>query len=494
MKSWQKASKPLILLNQNIIANGRQNQLLGKIHISPWEADMARKATEDSEIRFAKYVDELTSVIGHADRAAPLRDYCVGLVAAEGRKSVEPMAAVTAPAGVSAQYQKLLHFVAESPWSDKQVLAKVRELVLPAIERCGPIEAWIIDDTSFPKQGSHSVGVHHQYCGQLGKQANCQVAVTLSVANHHASLPIAYRLYLPEKWAEDAARRKKTRIPREIAFKTKPQIALGQIRAASAAGVPSGVVLMDASYGSNRALRDGVRALGFSYVAAIVPTVKVRKVSEGLGSRMSVKQLALSLPKHAWRTITWREGSNDRLRSRFARVWVQASPTRGRRTCPEETLLIEWPKGEAAPTKYWFSTIDKNISFRSLVDIAKMRWRVERDYQELKQEVGLGHYEGRSWPGFHHHGTLCIAIYGFLISERETIPPSGPHSSGRLKTPSLPAGYRPRGAPDPAATARPQLDRDPSPQAARRDRSHPPALPMLCAQLHSKDAACSMTQ
>src|SRR6516225_7532277 len=172
-------------------------------------------------------------------------------------------------------------------------------------------------------------------------------------------------------------------------------------------------VLMDASYGSNRALRDGVRALGFSYVAAIVPTVKVRKVSEGLGSRMSVKQLALSLPKHAWRTITWREGSNDRLRSRFARVWVQASPTRGRRTCPEETLLIEWPKGEAAPTKYWFSTIDKNISFRSLVDIAKMRWRVERDYQELKQEVGLGHYEGRSWPGFHHHGTLCIAIYGF---------------------------------------------------------------------------------
>src|SRR6516164_9696641 len=188
----------LVLLNQNFIANGRQNQLLGKIHISPWEADMARKATEDSEIRFAKYVDELTSVIGHADRAAPLRDYCVGLVAAEGRKSVEPMAAVTAPAGVSAQYQKLLHFVAESPWSDKQVLAKVRELVLPAIERCGPIEAWIIDDTSFPKQGSHSVGVHHQYCGQLGKQANCQVAVTLSVANHHASLPIAYRLYLPE--------------------------------------------------------------------------------------------------------------------------------------------------------------------------------------------------------------------------------------------------------------------------------------------------------
>ena len=187
---------------------------------------MNRQLSEDSESRFASYVEGLTSTNGHAGRVAPLRDYCVGLVAAEGRKSVEPMAAVTAPAGVSAQHQKLLHFVAESAWSDGRMLAKVREIVVPAIERRGPIEVWIIDDTSFPKQGSHSVGVHHQYCGELGKQANCQVAVTLSIANHHASLPIAYRLYLPETWANDAARRKKARIPEDIAFKTKPQIAL----------------------------------------------------------------------------------------------------------------------------------------------------------------------------------------------------------------------------------------------------------------------------
>ena len=152
---------------------------------------MARKATENSKSRFARYIEQLTSVIGHADRAAPLRDYCVGLVAAEGRKSVEPMAAVTAPAGVSAQYQKLLHFVAESPWSDRRMLAKVREMVVPAIERHGPIEVWIIDDTSFPKQGSHSVGVHHQYCGELGKQANCQVAVTL---DRQSSCQLADRL------------------------------------------------------------------------------------------------------------------------------------------------------------------------------------------------------------------------------------------------------------------------------------------------------------
>ena len=196
--------------------------------------------------RFEGYLKELTSVIGHGDRAAPLRGYCLGLLAADDRKSVEPMAAVTAPASVSVQHQKMLHFVANSPWSDQPVLAKVRDIVVPKIERHGPIKVWIIDDTSFPKQGSHSVGVGHQYCGQLGKQANCQVAVTLSIANHEASLPIAYRLYLPKEWAEDAARRKKARVPEEIEFQTKPQIALEQIRNACATGVPRGVVLMDA--------------------------------------------------------------------------------------------------------------------------------------------------------------------------------------------------------------------------------------------------------
>ena len=455
---------------------------------------MNRQLLEDSESRFVRYVEGLTSTIGYAGRAAPLRDYCVGLVAAEGRKSVEPMAAVTAPAGVSAQHQKLLHFVAESAWSDERMLAKVREMVVPAIEQHGPIKVWIIDDTSFPKQGSHSVGVHHQYCGQLGKQANCQVAVTLSIANHHASLPIAYRLYLPETWAKDAARRKKARIPEDIAFKTKPQIALEQIRAACAANVPRGVVLFDASYGVNSALRAGVSALALSYVAAIVPTVKVRAVSKrrALRRRMSAKELALSLPKHAWSTITWREGTNEQLRSRFARVQVHTAPIRRAAQRAEETLLIEWPEGEAEPTKYWLSTLDKNISFRELVDVAKMRWRVERDYQELKQEVGLGHYEGRSWPGFHHHGTLCIAIYGFLISERETIPPSGARCSRSLKTLAIPAGYRPRGAPDPAPAARSPLNRDPSSQASRRDRPTAAALPILRTQPRTKEAECSV--
>ena len=447
----------------------------------------------DGADRFLAYVEELTSVIGHADRALPLRDYCAGLLTAEGRKSVEPMAAVTAPAQVSVQHQKLLHFVGEGNWSDERLLAKVRELVIPAIERHEPIKAWIIDDTSYPKQGTHSVGVHHQYCGQLGKQANCQVAVTLSIANHHASLPIAYRLYLPKDWVDDAQRRRRAHVPEAIGFKTKPQIALTQIRAALAAGVARGVVLMDASYGTNSALRAGVSALALTYVAAILPTVKVRAVADP-DERVSVKQLARGLPKHAWRTITWRDGSAAPLRSRFARVLVRTAPIRGAATRPEETLLIEWPNGEAAPTKYWLANVDKKISFRGLVDIAKMRWRIERDYQDLKQEIGLDHYEGRGWRGFHHHGTLCIAAYGFLISERETIPPSGPRSSGMFAKPAISGGYRPRGAAAAAPTARSELDRDRPLRNGGRDRPDAAAMPMLRPQVLTKHATQLMTQ
>jgi SRSO17 transposase len=355
-------------------------------------------------------------------------------------------------------------------------------LVKPAIERHGPIEVWIIDDTSFPKQGTHSVGVHHQYCGQLGKQANCQVAVTLSIANHHASLPIAYRLYLPQAWAQDARRRKKAHVPAAVKFKTKPQIALDQIRSALQAGVTPGVLLMDGSYGSNIALRTEVSALGLTYVAAIVPTLKVRKANDRDPSRVSVKELALKLPKRAWRIITWREGTAKRLRSRFARVRVHASPTRGRRGQPEQTLLIEWPPDAKEPAKYWLSTVDETIEFRCLVDLAKMRWRIERDYQDLKQEIGLGHYEGRGWPGFHHHGTLCIAAYGFLIAERETIPPCGPRCSWMLEKPAIPKGYRPRGASDQTATTRPQFDRHAASPVGRRHRSNSAAMPMVHAQ------------
>jgi SRSO17 transposase len=415
----------------------------------------------DSESRFAGYVEGLVSVVGHADRAGPLRDYCVGLMLPGERKSVEPMAAKTAPARTSAQHQSLLNFVGVAAWSDEKVLGKVREMVLPEIERHGPIEAWIIDDTGFPKQGSHSVGVARQYCGQLGKRDNCQVAVSLSIANHHASLPVAYRLYLPQDWAQDSERRSKAGVPEDICFMTKQEIALEQLRWACEAGLPRGVALMDSAYGSDGKLRTGITALGLTYVAAIQSAALVwlpgkpkpsrtRPLKNGRRGQLdlvSAKELALGLGKKAWRTIKWREGSAEWLSSRFARVRVHVGHRHQLpQWQPEEWLLVEWPEGEAEPTKYWLSTVAKDISFHRLVDLANLRWRIERDYQELKQEVGLGHYEGRGWRGFHHHATLCIAAYGFLISERETIPPSGPPSTALFEAPALPDGYRPRGA------------------------------------------------
>ena len=192
--------------------------------------------------------------------------------------------------------------------------------------------------------------------------------------------------------------------------------------------------------------------------------------------------------------ITWREGTNDELRSRFARVRVHASPTRGRRGQTEETLLIEWPEGEPEPTKYWLSNLDQKTSFRHLVDVAKMRWRIERDYLELKQEIGLGHYEGRGWPGFHHHGTLCIAAYGFLISEQETIPPSGTCSSRSFKKPAIPEDYRPRGASDQTRTSRSKFDRNPPSTTDDCACQKPTTLPPLCAYTHTEDRVCAMTQ
>ena len=422
-----------------------------------------------SESRFACYVEGLVRVIGHADRAQPLRDYCTGLILPCERKSVEPLAAVTAPSRVAAQHQSLLHFVGEGRWSDELVLAKVREMVLPKIEQEGPIEAWIIDDTGFPKKGRHSVGVARQYCGQLGKEDNCQVAVSLSIANHHASLPVAYRLYLPQDWADDGDRRRKAGVPADICFQTKHEIALDQVRWACEAGLSRGVVLMDAGYGNNSKLRAGISALELSYVAGILSNVTVwprgtgplpPKLWSGRGRTpkllqrdakhrpVSVKELALGLPKRAWRRVEWREGTAEPLSSRFASVRVRVARRDFKRSesWPEEWLLIEWPKGESEPTKYWLSTLPESTALQRLVYFTKLRWRIERDYQELKQEVGLGHFEGRGWRGFHHHATLCIAAYGFLISERETIPPSATRSAGLLSPPAIPPGYRPRGS------------------------------------------------
>ena len=276
-------------------------------------------------------------MLGHADRIGPLRDYCTGLMLPGERKSVEPMAAKTAPARTAAQHQSLLHFVGVAAWSDEKVLAKVREMVLPAIERHGPIEAWIIDDTGFPKQGKHSVGVQHQYCGQLGKQANCQVAVSLSIANHSASLPVAYRLYLPKEWAEDGARRNKAGVPRTSASRPSRRSRSSRSRWACEAGLPRGVALMDVAYGEDSRLRTGMTALGVTYVVGIQPKLLVWPPGTGprrkgkplnnTGRRdepdlISAKELALDLPKRGL--------AHDPVAGRFGRLAVVALCARAR--------------------------------------------------------------------------------------------------------------------------------------------------------------------
>ena len=431
------------------------------------------RAPGTQEERFAAYLERLASAAGHADRHEPLKSYCKGLLLPIDRKSVEPMAARLAPHNVRQMHQSLHHLVADAPWDDAAVLGQVRQYVLPAMEKKGPIEAWIVDDTGFVKKGTHSVGVARQYCGQVGKQENCRIAVSLSVASAKSSLPVAWRLYLPETWAKDPERRRKARIPREVRFETKPQIALKQIRQAVEDDISPAPVLADAAYGNDSQFRSGVTALELNYVLGIQSSTTVWKPGQaplppkawsGRGrpprllqrnkkhQPISVRQLALSLPSKTWKTVSWREGTADTLRSRFAALRVRPAHRDQDRhePHPEEWLLIEWPKNEPEPIKYWFSTLPTNTALKRLVYLAKHRWIIERDYQELKQELGLGHYEGRGWRGFHHHGTLCIAAYGFLVAERNRFSPSMFVEHVGLSVPKLPKGFKPRGAPDPA--------------------------------------------
>jgi SRSO17 transposase len=349
-------------------------------------------------------------------------------------------------------------------------------MVLPSILRHGPVVAWVVDDTGFPKKGNHSVGVTRQYCGQVGKQDNCRVAVSLSVATEAASMPIAFRLYLPEVWAKDEQRRGKAGVPEEVEFQTKPQIALAEIKRARERGVPEGVVLADAGYGNDTQFRAQLTEWKLPYVAGIQRTVTVWKPGEqpapapkgkGMGrppklllrdskhQPVTVKDLVLSLSPDAFKTVCWRIGVKDGLESRFAALRVRPAHRDYWRAEPhaEEWLLIEWPKGESEPTKYWFSTLPADLPVDDLVHLAKHRWIIERDYEELKQELGLGHFEGRGWRGFHHHATLCIVSYGFLVAERSLFSPSARAGHLGLRTPKPPQSFRSRGSPRPTRAA-----------------------------------------
>jgi SRSO17 transposase len=384
------------------------------------------------------------------------------------------MAARLDPDNVQPMRQSLHHLVAKAPWSDDLLLEQVRSYVLPVMEKHGPLVAWIVDDTGFPKKGKHSVGVARQYCGQVGKQDNCRVAVSLSVATWSSSLPVSYRLYLPKEWTGDAGRRERAGVPVEVEFQTKPEIALDQIRAAVAAQVARGIVLADAAYGINTEFRDGLTELGLQYVMGVQSSMTVWEPGKqplparprgrmGRPPRLlqrtpdhqpvSVKQLAVSLPAKAFREIIWREGVDRKLQSRFAAVRVRPAHRDYWKAEPhaEEWLLIEWPRGETEPTKYWISTLPSDTKLKALIRMAKHRWIIERDYEELKQELGLGHFEGRNWRGFHHHATLCIAAYGFLVAERNLFSPSARAGNTGLIASGPASDFRPRGSPDPGA-------------------------------------------
>jgi SRSO17 transposase len=444
--------------------------------------------------RLAVYLDGLAQAAGHADREEPLKAYCTGLLLPGERKSVEPMAARLAPDNVRRTHQSLHHVVADAPWSDEAVLRQVREYALGAMTDQGPVVAWVVGDTGFVKKGTHSVGVARQYCGQVGKQENCRVAVSLSVTTATASLPVAWRLYLPESWAQDRERRETAGVPEEISFATKPAIGLEQIRGAVAAGIPTAPVLADAGYGNDTQFRGGVTGLSLLYVLGVSSSTTVWKPGEGPLPKkpwsgrgqppkrlrrdpdhppVSVVALAQSLPKKVWKNVTWREGTKHQLRSRFALLRVRPAHRDEKRTepRPEEWLLIEWPKGEAEPTKYWLSTLPVETKIQDLVRLAKQRWIIERDYQELKQELGLGHFEGRGWRGFHHHATLCIAAYGFLVAERSRFSPSARAGQLELSLPQAPPDFRPRGAARPHGAAPSLVDRD----LAHHDRANPAA-------------------
>lgn len=420
--------------------------------------------------RLADYLDSLAQAAGHADRVVPFKSYCTGLLLPGERKSIEPMAARLDPDHVGRMHQSLHHLVADAPWDDEVLLDRALDTVLPAILRRDPVVAWVVDDTGFPKKGQHSVGVARQYCGQVGKQDNCRVAVSLSVTTENASMPVAFRLYLPEVWANDKARREKAGVPAEVVFQTKPRIALDQIRRAQERGVPAGIVLADAGYGNDTQFRTQLTEWGLPYVAGVQSAVSVWEPGKEpkpaperspLGrpatllrrdaqhKPVSAKELALALPAEVWKNVSWRQGVKGKLTSRFAAVRVRPAHRDYWRTHPlaEEWLLLEWPREEKEPTKYWLSTLPSDTPLSDLVYFAKHRWIIERDYQELKQELGLGHFEGRGWRGFHHHAALCIAAYGFLVSERSRFSPSARAGHLRLRIAKPPKRFRPRGSP-----------------------------------------------
>lgn len=405
---------------------------------------MNRREIERLDRELGGFIDSMVDGMGRPERRRAMGSYITGLLLDGERKSVQPMAArlVDDASEIEAMRQRLQQAVCVSPWSDSELLARLAKKVdreLPAIE------ALVVDDTGFPKKGTFSVGVARQYSGTLGRVDNCQVAVSLHLAGELGSACIGMQLFLPEAWAEDAARRRSVGIPADIEFAKKWRLALALIDDALAAGVRRHVVLADAGYGDSTEFRDGLRTRELPYVVGVMgshcvwqagvhPTVPPRAPGKSGRSStravadvgpMAIERYATELGLDNYRRVTWREGSRGKQSSRFVALRVRSAErhTKGRPPGDEEWLLCEWPDGEPKPTKFYFSSLPATTSLKALVRAARLRWRVERDYQEMKQEIGLDHFEGRTWRGFHHHATLCAVAHAFLALQRALFPP-----------------------------------------------------------------------
>jgi len=379
--------------------------------------------------RLEAFLQPLLPLLGRAERRRYGALYLQGLLLEGGRKTAS---------GIAMRYggdvQALQQFVSQSPWN---FLAIRRELAVQMLTAASPGGAWIVDDTGFPKKGDGSVGVARQYSGTLGKIGNCQVAVSLNYGTDDGCFPVNFELYLPDTWAADAGRRQKTGIPGDITFRTKWQIGLDLLDQAREWGLPDSVVIADAAYGTVTEFRRALEERKLHYVVGISPELTVwtepvtasilpysgrgrpRTWRRALPSPVKVGELAQRLPEEVWRKITWRQGSKGPLTSRFAALRVQPAPEhwKGKVTEPVCWLLVEWPPAEAGPAKYWFANLPEQTDLSRLVYWAKMRWWVEQNYQQLKTELGLDHFEGRSWRGWHHHVTLTMMAFDFLVLE-----------------------------------------------------------------------------
>jgi SRSO17 transposase len=382
-----------------------------------------------SQAALDKFFDGVGRVLGRKERRANFALYAMGLLSTLERKSMEPIAALTAGDDAEAAaklYGQLVHFTSASPWSDEAVRAYAAQEALPGILAQGPLDCWIVDDTGFLKQGEHSVGVKRQYTGTAGKVTNCQVAVSLTVATQHQHLPLDMDLYVPQEWIEDEPRRAEAKIPAEVVFRTKPAMALDLIARWVLEDVPKATLCGDSGYGHDSKFRGGVTQLGFEYALGVHSNLKVRRIEhEGnRGPEQSVEQLAHALPRRAYKKVAWAEGTKKTLASRFA--WVRVELVNPDSAEPlEQGLLIEWPKGDKNPAHYTLVTLPKDTPLKEVVRKTKARWHIEGSYEDMKGELGLDHFEGRSWVGWNHHVSLVLACYALVIAcKMRAFPPS----------------------------------------------------------------------